>query len=273
MKFKFIQIALGLFFVLTQFQNCGGVSFSTKSASLNDAKQSGPTCQSVIENNTGNLRIIVIVDNSGSTLKTDPNFKYRQQTLVDFLAQYGAKTNFTYAFGEFGADAANFYNYASSQFESNPASPFGTSLQLQNALQIYLNTPINDKANTPYQLAFDAVSRIIASDTAAGLVAPSYSVVFMSDGMPNPKASTDDLKKMVDSVLNAALANGRLATVSTVYFGAESSSSDASAMDNLKIMANEGLGQFYDTNNPPAGGLIENAITVPGQVVLCAQGS
>ncbi len=227
-----------------------------------------PKCVGTIDQTTENLRIIFMVDNSGSTLTTDPSQSIRVQTLRNFIAKYGAKTNFTYAFGYFSDDAYVFspatQKFIDVSVKSVPRSVFGTSRDLIQALSQF--TQFDGFGGTSYGSAIDAVQTMISEDSTT--TQWNYVLVFMSDGQPT---DVDDpvilnLKTMIDSVTTAAISKGGLATTSMVLFDPINDSQYSFSAQNLSAMASEGKGQFFDTNFPPAGGLaIDDIISVPGQ--------
>ncbi len=89
-----------------------------------------------------------------------------------------------------------------------------------------------------------------------------YAVVFMSDGQPTDISGIDNLKGLVATLRTNATKNGSVLTVNSIYFGDEK---DTNSINNLKAMSTQGAGQFVDTNNLGAGGLvINNVVNVPG---------
>ena len=231
-----------------------------------------PKCVGTIDKTTENLRIIFMVDNSGSTLTTDPSQLIRVQTLKNFITKYGAKTNFTYSFGYF-ADSTFIFSPDSQKFinvtlKGLPASVFGTSADLTRALTLF--TQIQGNGGTNYGDALGAVHEMIAQDPTSKLLW-NYILVFMSDGQPTDVFDPvlPALRSMIDSVTTAAIAKGGLATTSMVLFDPSSDTQYSSSLENLSAMGSEGKGQFFDTNFPPVGGLaIDDIISVPGQSCL-----
>jgi hypothetical protein len=135
-----------------------------------------------INTTTKNLRVFVMVDNSGSTSTTDPSQFIRVQTLRNFLGTYGGHSNLAYGFGYFDDDAY-VYDVGQSRFEmSSAAAPFGSASSVTAALDTYHAT-IPPYGNTGYAAAFAAIQALITRDEAAGF-ADDYAVVFMSDGQP-----------------------------------------------------------------------------------------
>ncbi len=209
------------------------------------------------------LRILVMVDNSGSTDSTDPSQTYRVQTLRTFLAAYGSHANLSYGFGYFD-DSGYLYDVGSAAFREHDANvPFGSATQIGAALDTY-HASIPPSGNTAYGEAFSALSAAVTRDEAGGS-AQDYAVVFMSDGQPTDIDSdvTNRLTALVTNLRQTAAANGKShLTVSTVYFG---SGSDATSIRNLRTMAEQGGGQFVDTNHLDQGGLaIDDLVTIPG---------
>lgn len=241
------------------FTGCNSTGFVlTPKAHLN---QIDPLpCQ--IGSATKDIRIMFMVDNSGSTNTTDPNQLYRIQTIQQFIADFGAKTNLTYNFGYFSGTSTQMYDMSLNQFTpALAASPIGTSAQLSTALLAY--DAIAPGGSTPYHAAFTSLQATITADENAGHK-QDYAVVFMSDGQPtdiaNPVAA--NLLGLVDSLKAAATPNGSSLTLTTVYFGPPG---DSASLGNLQNMAIQGGGRFVDTNNLGAGGFVLNdVITVPG---------
>ncbi len=235
--------------------------FRVNSQSQVDLPPGAPGCTA--GTTTSNLRILVMVDNSGSTESSDPSQYFRVQTLRNFLASYSNHVNLRYSFGYFDDDGY-LYDMNLGRFTKGSASvPFGTAAGESGALDYYHST-IPPLGGTGYVAAFDALSSAITRDEASGTVA-DYAVVFMSDGQPTdidgnvPTA----ISNLVTSLKNATAANGHShLAVSTVYFGR---ASDTTSISNLRSMATVGGGQFVDTNHLSSGGLsIDDVVTIPG---------
>jgi hypothetical protein len=209
---------------------------------------------------TQNLRIMFMVDNSGSTATTDPAHTYRVKTVQDFIAAYGSHTNLTYSFGYFSGTTAKEWDGSNSSFQSTATTPFGNSAVLSSALTQYEG--FAPGGSTPYSAAFASLNHLVQQDEAAG-THENYVVVFMSDGQPTDISGNivTGINTMVDSLRTAVQANGSLLTVSAVYFGPET---DQTAINNLGAMSTEGQGQFVDTNLLTSSLQINDVITVPG---------
>lgn len=282
--YDFARAAVTLGFVLAFSSGCNQSYFSPVPASSLDANNlssgsagsasSGPSCSTVLQNTTENLRIMFMVDNSGSTATTDPGQHYRDITVQDFLQQYQAKTNFTYFFGWFSGIDANIWDDPAQTWDVNTAqAPFGGPTALSDALSAYQQIPPG--GSTPYNAAFASISGAIQTDEAAGNHW-DYVVVFMSDGMPTDlgylSGSSSDIAALdaelvgiVNNLKATAAQNGTSKlTLSTVYFGPEGNA-DPGAIEHLQDMATAGNGQFVDTNLT-TNLQIADLITVPGTV-------
>lgn len=262
---KTILMAL-LFVNIASFQNCSKVTFSqdpdfNKPFSINPDGSINPPCVDVLERTTSNLKIIFMVDDSGSTNTTDPDKYYRAQTIQRFIDQYGTKPNLAFGFGNFSA-SGSIYDSVSRTFKTSTPVPFGTGSDLTKALSVYRT--LSSDGTTNYRAAFDTVKNAILTDEAAHPGEFGYSVVFMSDGEPkdidNPVE--EGIKQIVGDLLQSVTNAGSGATVSSVYFGP---STETRAINNIKTVAEAGKGQFVDTSAQGGTDLtIANIITIPG---------
>jgi hypothetical protein len=226
-------------------------------------------CTGTIEQTSENLRIMFMVDNSGSTLQTDPSQFYRVQTIQNFLAKYSTKKNFTYSFGFFATntflfDMQNqiFKNVANQN--QLPKSYFGHSSDLAHALDAY--TRIRPDGETNYALALSQIQNMILQDEVPK-IPWNYVLVFMSDGQPTDLSSPADknLRAMIHSLQLSVQSHKGFLSVSTILFDPASDWGYQESIDNLFAMANEGKGQFVDTNKISTGSLqIDDIISVPG---------
>lgn len=206
------------------------------------------------------LRIMFMVDDSGSTNTTDPSKKYRVQTLQQFIHDYGGNSNLSYTFSYFSGITAMEFDMTSRAFTQRlAADPVGNSGELSTALLSY--EALKSDGNTPYKAAFTSLADTVRADENAGNK-QDYVVVFMSDGQPTDISGAANLNALVTSLKTAAAANGSDLLLSTVYFGP---ATDTASIANLSGMAKAGGGQFVDTNKLAAGGLVINdIISVPG---------
>jgi Mg-chelatase subunit ChlD len=239
-----------------------GNSANSQSTSNNPSNPNDPPVSGcVVQNVSQNLRILFMVDDSGSTATTDPNNANRVTTIDTFLNTYASKSNLTYSYNYFGTNAASF-NMASDTFVSSvPSSVFGTADDARAALTAFKNLK-GTAGNTNYSSAFSRIQSIIQNDLASNSN-ESYVVIFMSDGQPTDQGSSavnqiNGITSLSSSLMGLA-ASGRI-TLSTVYFGP----SDAQAQNNLQTMAALGGGQFINTNVTTQYS-IDNLINVPVQ--------
>lgn len=264
MKRQLVAISIISVLSLVGYQNCGNdASFTSSSKSSASAIQSNssggssvassssggsaPICSNPITPATNNLRIIFMVDNSGSTNTTDPQQYYRNQVIQTFLSQYSNNTSLSFAFGYFEGTSAYLFDGSSQSFVKNANQPFGGAGQLSSALTAY--DKIRPNGNTPYHAGFNEIQNAILADLQSGSGSANYSVVFMSDGQPTDVSSspslTTNLVAMVQSFAGSIQAQHGAVAVSTVYFNPANNSGDSA---NLQAMAQAGGGQFVNTN-------------------------
>jgi hypothetical protein len=162
-----------------------------------------------------------MIDDSGSTIGTDPSNSYRINTIQTFLNQYGSKPNFTYSYNVF-ADGVISYDPAVEKFvmPDKIQQRFGTADDLKNALSAFqtltdcyhsqtnrppygydgssnlnfigypvasypssCNDVLSPGGGTSYGSAFAALQALIAADASSN-PSQNYVVIFMSDGVP-----------------------------------------------------------------------------------------
>lgn len=246
---------------------CSNVQFSADGSLGLKTGNPVNSCRDVLLTTNQNLRVMFMVDNSGSTKTTDRDKYYRVQTLQNFLQVYGSKSNLTYSYGMF--------SNSFSLYESNNMSPdynkfvnhvtsFGSAGDLSNAVNLYRTGFISD-GTTNYKQAFGAIQSNILSDLSLGSNSKAYSVVFMSDGQPKdlPEPINDSISNLVGGVITTVQAAGGSIRISGVYFGPDA---DLDSKENIKSVALAGHGQYVDTNLLPNNALeIADTISIPGQ--------
>lgn len=251
---------LAMGFALT---GCSSSSFFGVNNSLVNPPDGGnpndPSCENVLNTTTKKLRISFMVDDSGSTLNSDPNHNYRVATVETFIAQYGSKPNFSYSYGKFSGTTSSIFDIGTNQFMANPAQPFGTAANLTSALNVYKVT--NPSGNTPYNAAFNKLRQIILADVAANPGIWEHAVVFMSDGVPTD-INNSQVGNLVQTFVNDIRNAGSLAAVSGVYFGPATATD---AINVMKTVAQSGGGIFVNTN-VTTNLQIDDVIQVPGVV-------
>lgn len=245
--------------LLLAFQNCSKNNFSAGTGS--DSTAGGAQqCQTVLQNLTVPVKVLFVVDTSGSNAASagypgsDANKLMRGGSIQQFFTTYGQKTNFNWGFIVFqGATASALIGYSSLQ-------PAFTALP--NVMQTAINNfyGIADYDKTPYESALQLTYTTIANDTGRASNT-KYIVVFLSDGIPDPAVADLTLSSEIQSILN--LSPGQI-SFNTIYYGL----ADVDASNRLRMMASAGQGQFLDTNANPTGKsfAIQDVINVPGVV-------
>ena len=134
------RLALSILTVLFQACSQHGMQFDSTGPTTATAKS--PTCS--VTTTAAPLRIIFMVDNSGSTADTDPNQYYRNATIQNFLTHAASHSNLTYGFGFFAGTDAYFYDTSTQNFSLNAIQPFGTAMNLTSALNLFSTLPAGD---------------------------------------------------------------------------------------------------------------------------------
>jgi hypothetical protein len=213
---------------------------------------------------TGKLKILAVVDVSGSAVYTDPNKGFRDQILTNFLTAYSAKTNFNWDLMTFaGTTASSLINSGSSQ------SPlFGTAAQMQTAIGQF--EMIADYDNTPYQAALNLVTTAIQNDAdfKANPALVNFSVVFMSDGMPTDMGSPVDTGALQAAIQGIVNISPNHITFSTIYYDLSTDPTEisADAIPMLQAMAVAGGGQFANTLAEGSSIGLGDVATIPGAI-------
>jgi hypothetical protein len=233
-------------------------ALSTTSGPTNPPPSNTTPCQ--ITSVSQNLKIIFMVDDSGSTASTDPNDVNRVATVQAFLTKYSSKTNLTYSYAFFGTNSEA-WSVSSNSFTASSADVFGTAANAEAALNKFVTLPTAGTTN--YEAAFFQIETILQADNAA-TNNDNYVVIFMSDGQPKDlgNSASDQINGISGIAANllGSTAAGRI-TLSTVYFGPNS---DTQSENNLSTMATLGGGQFINSNVTTSYS-IDNLITVPVQ--------
>ncbi|MGE0526647.1 MAG: hypothetical protein AB7G93_21125 [Bdellovibrionales bacterium] len=271
-----IGVLISTFGLLLAFQNCAPQRFSSipeNSAqgsgsplgpgprlgnSDNNAtgvitQTGGPNCRRQLESSTLPIKPIFVVDVSGSNSRqrngrggTDPDKAMRGGAMQRFFNTYSSRVNFQWSLARFARSTAIV------EVSNDDASV------MQEGLDKFMD--VKDRGNTPYKAALDAIKDVIVND-ARRTNETKYIVIFLSDGMPNPRIDDDDLKTAIQGILNTA--PGQV-SLNTVYYGGE----NADASGRLRMMAQEGGGNFLDTNVNPTGTafLVSDLVVIPGAV-------
>lgn len=289
LKISASKWAIGGFTIVTlvclgAFQNCSKVSFNPESASL-DAESAGSgaatstatpasspsTSVNCTAQQANNLRIIFVVDDSGSTRTDDSGAKVRGTAALDFINQNLSATNMTYSYNYFAANNGS-WDFSSSSFTSTastalPKQAFGSGSQAVTAVNNFVknyNGSFFQENGTDYESSLQYVQNLVLADEAAN-PGYNYAVIFMSDGQPNRGSSNStNLSADIAALMNAA-GEGRL-TLSTVYFN-NSQDGDSGEASLMQSMATAGEGQYVnavtDSSSLNVSSMIQNLLTVP----------
>lgn len=279
MKFKRVQganmkkftVAATALLLVVSFQNCSQQKLSHSSGGSsggggnqlnlgqndNEAtgvitQTGGPNCRNQLNTLTTPIKPVFIVDVSGSNFSngsqpgSDPKRIIRGDSIERFYNTYKTKPNFSWSFSTFAGSMANVL------------LQMGNSMSMGNAITTF--RAMNDAGETPYIAALNAARDNINADFAR-TADTRYMVVFLSDGMPNPAVADATLSAKVQEVVGTVA--GRV-SFNSIYYG----SSDQTAANRLKMMAQVGGGNFLDTNVNPTGSnfLITDFVIVPGVV-------
>lgn len=256
-----IYIAITLLAVMASFQNCANTNFGASGdpsrVGFGEGEFDGnygevlALCnRNSFQTVTKKLKIILVVDNSGSTLQTDPQ-KFRQASVDDLITKYAAKANFSWQLILFnGSTARALIN------NGNTNSPiFSDVAGARTALNVF--SAERAAGETPYLAALSRAEDAIRLDPELnGPEAPLYVVMFMSDGQPTD-SNTSQILAAETNLLNRAA--GRI-SLNSLYFGSDNSTQ---AMDRLKQMSDLGKGQFTNITSGKAFVRIDDISIIP----------
>lgn len=244
---KQLAIVFAVLVVGVVFQNCSKVNFKA----TNDGKEiktdtGGPNCHEVLNTITKKVKVIYVVDVSGSNDQTDPDQNVRAGSISRFYNSYSSKTNFGW----------NGISFSGTTAVTRLLEGDGKTV---TDLVAWLNNH-DDDGDTPYVASLDKTVEVINSIPVVD-AETKYIVVFLSDGRPDPDVADDVLKKEVDDIVNT---NPGRVSLNTVYYGPYSQA----AADRLKMMAVQGGGNFLDANKNSTGNMFDIAdlVIVPGEV-------
>lgn len=189
------------------------------------------------------LKVLFVVDGSGSNFgasgseASDPNKKWRSETLGTFIKNHIANKNISYGLTMFkGTTAKSKINIGDDDvFSNNPTV-------VARGFQAFMDTP--DGGNTPYRAALRAAKNMIEEDMQDNVTEnASYAVVMVSDGHATDYKNANDV--IPDASAIKDLAPERI-TLNSVYYSADKV--DAKAPHYLKNIARIGEGQFVIAN-------------------------
>lgn len=258
-----IFIVIGLMATTVAFQNCAQTNFSAGSDDGSSTGQGGngyspgsgdllAICNKTsFETVTKKLKILLVVDNSGSVLQTDPQ-SFRQASIQNLITKYAGKANFSWQIVLFNGTTAR----ALINKNGNVNDPvFSNAAAAQQALEVFKSEV--GVGNTPYLSAISMAEQAIRSDADLTATDALYVTMFMSDGQPTDAQDRDILaaeKAMLDR------APSRI-TFNSLYFGKDNSTQ---AINRLKSMSDLGKGLFTNITTDKVVVNIDDISVVPG---------
>lgn len=240
-------MAHGKFLLVTALLTIGCSNDNFKIVDTDPLKTTGSglsTCHN-FEGVSQKLKIITVVDNSGSTDATDPTKDFRGKILNHFVTDFSAKTNFTWNLSYFAGSSAKSVIYQSD--DQHPT--FTNADNMKTGINQYL--AIAAGGSTPYKAALQMVKSAIQNDSdyLSDKKNTNYVVVFMSDGMPTDFGDPVDEFELQKAVVELMLLSPGRLTLSTIYFNLspDPELSVPTAITTLQRMAITGGGQFANT--------------------------
>jgi hypothetical protein len=203
-----------------------------------------------------------VVDESGSTVTTDPDASLRTKTAEYFIKANLNNSLLSYSYSYFFDDAFVFdysqQNFVSPVFLQNPIGSANQTLQVTYKFRDdFINNRMRS-GGTNYEVALKTAADLIQKDKAINSQM-SYVVIFMSDGLPTRGGA--EIGNYVNTIRASAGGPDR-ATVSSVYFG---ESHNLTAKQVMIDVASYGGGEYVDSNTTQLtfANMIQNIIQVP----------
>lgn len=245
MKRPVSLIVLGFIFGTQAFlfQNCSATKFSGDAVTV-DSSSVGPlACQPGVIQTNRNVKILMIVDTSGSnqqqpdgTLGTDPQRKWRLQAINSLINRYGTKNNFHFGLTVF----QDTFSKPQIRLATGEGILSNSQAVVQDGLSNFAN--VADRDGTPYLAGLSLAKSILQRDLSSNPADNSlYSLVLISDGMPTDVKSVDTLNDTVSSI--TALAPGRV-NINTVFYYNSQAQKDSIDTKYLQAISRAGQGTF-----------------------------
>lgn len=265
-KLTRLFFVVSLMLVAASFQNCAKTNFSPGNDELGSNGGPGGSggggggggsgdilaiCnKNSFENVTKKLRIVLIVDNSGSTLETDPQ-NFRKASIQSLINRYSGKGNFSWQIISFASNSAQ----ALVHNGSTQSPVFSNAGAAQMALNAFPSAQAN--AQTPYLKALQMADAAIANDPEFNSAEkPLYVLMFMSDGQPTD-SSDNQIRDAERQLLSR---DASRITFNSLYFGSDNHTGN---MNRLREMADIGKGQFTNITKQQAVINIDDISVVP----------
>lgn len=216
-------VLISFFLPLFLFQNCSKVQFSELAASSN-VQSASVQCRTTLVDTNRKVKVLLLVDASGSNQETDPTKRWRAAAINDLVNRYGSKDNFYFSIITFQGLTTT------SQIVSTQGNTTFSNQQSEIQYGIAKFMANTDGGGTPYKAALMSAKALIkqdhinnASDNAL------YTVALISDGAPSdyllPEEIIPDTKEIVEVVPGRIILNGvfyynnavSMATTNTKY--------------------------------------------------------
>lgn len=263
-KLTRLLVVASLMLVAASFQNCAKTNFSPEDSSQGSSGSPGgggggggsgdilAVCNKTsFETITKKLRIILVVDNSGSTLDTDPQ-NFRRASIQNLINRYSGKANFSWQIISFASSSAQAHINNNGNFQSPVFSNAGAAQSALNAFPAAQNN-----AQTPYLKALQMADLAVANDPEfSSSDKPLYVLMFMSDGQPTD-SSDNQIRDAQRQLLNR---DASRITFNSLYFGSDNNNSN---INRLKEMADLGKGQFTNITKQQAAINLDDISVVP----------
>ncbi len=241
------------------------LTLSLLSASCGRVRIEPKTVQDVVENLSSQslfctiapkeigkfTNILFVMDQSGSNATTDPSKLRRTKAIKTFLGAHRSNSYLKWGFISFNGSFG-----AKSFIQKSNGGYFGSAVDMDAALTQFSATP--DNGGTPFESALTMTKAAIEKEIDLGSASTmsSFSVVFISDGRPDPEiVPASRLFDMVSSLVS--LGQGGV-YLSTVYYN--NKEPVASDRQRLSDMATLGKGIFQDATLGDASINIEDLI-------------
>lgn len=243
MKLKLSQIAtiLAVSTLLIGFQNCAPNKYAYAVAEQETTAASKSCTNVTTQSAAEEMRILFVIDQSGSNKNTDPTKKWREQALRSILNKYKYNSKFAFGFITFSVESARSLVY------HNDRPAFTKSSQdIEDALGQFLDS--TDEGGTPYKSALSLSKQMISYDkTANNGDAFKYSVVLISDGQPSDYSRVSELTADAKAIL--AISADHIVLNSVFYYDSNIVGSNAGDFTKyLAEFANLGSGKFVVAN-------------------------
>lgn len=220
------------------FQNCAPSKYNY--ASAEEASLDKTCSESTVQSEASQVKVLFLMDLSGSNLTTDANKVWRTQALDSVLSKYGNSSHFFFGF-------VNFMNSSATSLIQSGSSPiFSNQLpEINSAMVSFQNTA--DSGGTPYRKAISKAYEMISADIQSSRSTDIlYSVIFISDGQPSDYSNISQIETDAKALVD--LAPDRVILNSIFYYNSSRSSYSSDETKYLNAFAKAGQGKLAVAN-------------------------